>query len=199
MAGRSKAVGKRCPITERSKRANRPLCGQVTKRRTKVDLGRPYSISPMGRSERSAPTERILARRRVSRPAYLARLARALAAGAPVKRARLYAILNSRGLPIVSTLAVLHRQEEFTMRIAIGIIAVAAMVVGCTASSSNGPEQSMQPAAGGPGLTYPAHNMAEFDTAMNNADDHCYKEENLARAHYVDRDFETAHFECSPR
>ena len=85
------------------------------------------------------------------------------------------------------------------MKIGIGIVVIAAFVAGCTASSSNGPEQATNPAAGGPGLSYPAHNMAEFDTAMNNADDHCYKEGNLTRAHYVDRDFETAHFVCAPR
>ena len=84
------------------------------------------------------------------------------------------------------------------MRIAIGIVVIAALVAGCTASSTS-PEQSMKPAAGGPGLTYPAHNMAEFDTAMNNAEDHCYKEENLTHAKYVDRTAETAHFECAPR
>ena len=112
---------------------------------------------------------------------------RARAAGrwrtCPPRRFR--AVLNSSRLPIESILAVLQRQEEFAMRFAIGIVALAALVAGCTASSSNSPEQSTNPAAGGPGLTYPAHNMAEFDAAMIAADDHCYKEEDLKRAQYV--------------
>src|SRR5262245_20652941 len=67
-------------------------------------------------------------------------------------------------------------QEDGIMKtIAIGLIAAAAALAGCTASS---PEQSMAPAAGQP-LTYPAHNMGEFEAARTEADDYCYKKSDL--------------------
>ena len=76
--------------------------------------------------------------------------------------------------------------------IAIGLIAAAAALAGCTASS---PEQTMAPAAGQP-LTYPAHNMGEFEAARTEADDYCYKKNDLKRAKYVDRTIDTVNFEC---
>ncbi len=79
--------------------------------------------------------------------------------------------------------------------IAIGLVAAAVALAGCTASS---PEQAMAPAAGDP-LTYPAVNMAEFDTARSEADDYCYKKNDLRRAVYVSRTYETAKFECAAR
>jgi hypothetical protein len=82
--------------------------------------------------------------------------------------------------------------------IGIGVLVIAATVAGCTASSSS-PEQAMAPAAGAEPLSYPAQNMTEFDAAMNQADDWCYKQNDLRRAKYVDRTFETARFECAPR
>ena len=93
----------------------------------------------------------------------------------------------------MSTLAILQRQEEFTMRIAIGIVAIAAMVAGCTASSSS-PEQAMQPAAGEP-LTYDAHTMGEFDNAKDAANKWCRTQHGVP-AHYVDRTYDKARFEC---
>ena len=78
------------------------------------------------------------------------------------------------------------------MKVGIGIVAVAALVVGCSASSTS-PEQSMAPAAGEP-LTYDAHNMGEFEAARNEADDYCYKKNDLKRAAYVSRTFENASF-----
>jgi hypothetical protein len=80
------------------------------------------------------------------------------------------------------------------MKVGIGIVAIAALVVGCSASSTS-PEQSMAPAAGEP-LTYDAHNMGEFEAARNEADDYCYKKNDLKRAAYVNRTFEKASFEC---
>lgn len=71
---------------------------------------------------------------------------------------------------------------------------IAAMIAGCTASSS--PEQSTNPAGGAEPLIYPAHNMAEFESARNEADDFCYKKNDLKRARYLDRTFEAATFEC---
>ncbi len=62
-------------------------------------------------------------------------------------------------------------------------------------ASSTSPEQSMTPAAGEP-LTYDAHNMSEFDAARKEADDYCYKENDLTRGAYVSRTFEKASFEC---
>ncbi|MCI0429490.1 MAG: hypothetical protein L0210_02960 [Rhodospirillales bacterium] len=78
--------------------------------------------------------------------------------------------------------------------IAIGLIAAAAALAGCTASTTS-PEQAMAPAAGEP-LTYPANNMGEFEAARSEADDYCYKKNDLRRAVYVSRTFETANFEC---
>jgi hypothetical protein len=80
--------------------------------------------------------------------------------------------------------------------IAIGLIAAAALLAGCTASSTS-PEQATAPAAGAP-LTYPAHNMVEFEAASE-ADDYCYKKNDLRRAVYVNRTYETANFECAAR
>ena len=62
-------------------------------------------------------------------------------------------------------------------------------------ASSTSLEQSMTPAAGEP-LAYDARNMSEFDTAKKEADDYCYKENDLKRAVYVSRTFEKASFEC---
>ena len=56
-------------------------------------------------------------------------------------------------------------------------------------------EQSATPAAG-EFQTYDAHNMGEFDAARNEADDYCYKENDLKRAAYVSRTFEKASFVC---
>ena len=56
-------------------------------------------------------------------------------------------------------------------------------------------EQSTAPAAG-EFLTYDAHSMGEFDAARHEADDYCYKENDLKRAAYVSRTFEKASFEC---
>jgi hypothetical protein len=80
------------------------------------------------------------------------------------------------------------------------VIAIAALLAlaGCSMETKT-VEQSTAPSAGAAPLTYPAHNMAEFDTAMAAADDHCYKQEDLRRAHYVDRTLEDAHFECAAR
>jgi hypothetical protein len=80
--------------------------------------------------------------------------------------------------------------------IAIGLIAAAALLAGCTASSS--PEQAMAPAAGDP-LTYPATNMGEFEAARSEADDYCYKKNDLKRAVYVSRTYETAKFDCASK
>jgi hypothetical protein len=79
--------------------------------------------------------------------------------------------------------------------IAIGLIAAAAALAGCTASS---PEQTMAPAAGQP-LTYPAHNMGEFEAARTEADDYCYKKNDLKRAVYASRTLESASFECAAK
>lgn len=81
--------------------------------------------------------------------------------------------------------------------IAIGLIAAAAALAGCTASSTS-PEQATAPAAGQP-LTYPAHNMGEFEAARTEADDYCYKKNDLKRAAYASRTFETASFECASK
>ena len=87
--------------------------------------------------------------------------------------------------------------EEFDMNIGIGIVAVAAMLAGCTVSSSNGPEETMKPAAGAP-LTYDARTMVEFDASKDQADKWCRANEGEP-AHYVDRTPETARFECAPK
>ena len=80
--------------------------------------------------------------------------------------------------------------------IALGLVAAFALA-GCSMESKT-VEQSTTPSAGPTqaALSYPAHNMAEYDSAMQQADDHCYKGEDLRRAHYLDRDLETAHFAC---
>jgi glutamine cyclotransferase len=75
-------------------------------------------------------------------------------------------------------------------------LAAALALAGCSMESKT-VEQSTAPSAGPQAaLSYPAHNMAEFDSAVQQADDHCYKGEDLRRAHYLDRDLETAHFAC---
>jgi hypothetical protein len=56
----------------------------------------------------------------------------------------------------------------------------------------------MAPAAGPP-LTYPAHNMGEFEAANAEADNYCYKKNDLKRAVYASRTFETASFVCAAR
>jgi ABC-type glycerol-3-phosphate transport system substrate-binding protein len=80
--------------------------------------------------------------------------------------------------------------------IAIALMAAAAALAGCAASS---PEQATAPAAGLPPLTYPAHNMGEFEAARTEADDYCYKKNDLKRAAYASRTFETASFECASK
>ena len=83
------------------------------------------------------------------------------------------------------------------MKTVIGVVAVLALA-GCSMETKT--VESTAPAAGAAApMTYPAHNMAEFDAAMTAADDHCYKQEDLRRAHYVDRTLEEAHFECAAR
>jgi hypothetical protein len=62
-------------------------------------------------------------------------------------------------------------------------------------ASSTSPEQSMTPAAGEL-LTYDAPSMGAFDAARKEADDYCYKENDLKRAAYVSRTLEKASFEC---
>jgi PBP1b-binding outer membrane lipoprotein LpoB len=81
--------------------------------------------------------------------------------------------------------------------LAVCIVAALALA-GCSTQTAT-VEQSTSPAAGAEPLAFPAHNMAEFDAAMGEADDYCYKQNDLRRAHYVDRTFETARFECAPR
>ena len=70
-------------------------------------------------------------------------------------------------------------------------------LAGCTVENST-VEQSTNPAAGPAPLSYSARNMAEFDSAKEQADAWCYKN-HLERAAYVDRTPDTAHFECAPR
>lgn len=81
--------------------------------------------------------------------------------------------------------------------IAIGLIAAAAALAGCAASSPS-PEQAMAPAAGPP-LTYPAHNMGEFEAARTEADNYCYKKNDLKRGVYASRTYETASFVCASK
>jgi outer membrane murein-binding lipoprotein Lpp len=81
--------------------------------------------------------------------------------------------------------------------IGFGVIAALALA-GCSMESKT-VEQSTAPSAGAAPMSYPAHNMAEFDAAATAADDTCYKQHDLERAKYVDRTFETANFECVPR
>jgi hypothetical protein len=77
--------------------------------------------------------------------------------------------------------------------------AAALALAGCTTQTET-TEQSMAPAAGPEAtLTYPANNMGEFEAARMAADNHCYKEEDLRRAQYVDRTADEAHFECAAR
>ena len=80
--------------------------------------------------------------------------------------------------------------------IGLGVVAALALA-GCSMQSKT-VEQSTSPAAGPAPLTYPAHNMAEFDKARQEADDHCYKQEKLLRAHYVDRTVDEVRFDCAP-
>lgn len=76
------------------------------------------------------------------------------------------------------------------------LCAVAALALAACSTETKTVEQSTSPAAGAAPMSYPAHNMAEFDSAMQQADDSCYKGHNLERAKYVDRTLETASFEC---
>ena len=85
------------------------------------------------------------------------------------------------------------------MKIGIGIVVVAALVAGCTASSSSGPEQAMQPAAGGQMLTYEVRSMTDFDAAKSKSQSVC-RSQYGAPAHYVDRTpgptTDTVRFQC---
>ena len=83
------------------------------------------------------------------------------------------------------------------MKVVFGLIAAAAMLAGCSTSSSS-PEQAMAPAAGAPPLTYDARTMTEYDAAKDAANDYCYKYENEP-ARYVERTIDTVRFECAPR
>jgi len=91
-------------------------------------------------------------------------------------------------------------QEDRTMKTLAGIGIVALLVLAGCSTETKTVEQSTAPSAGAAApMAYPAHNMVEFDTAMASADDHCYKQENLMRAHYVDRTPDEAHFTCAAR
>jgi hypothetical protein len=85
------------------------------------------------------------------------------------------------------------------MKFGIGIVVVAALVAGCTVSSSNGPEQAMQPAAGGQMLTYEVRSMTDFDAAKSKSQSVC-RSQYGAPAHYVDRTpgptADTVRFQC---
>lgn len=85
------------------------------------------------------------------------------------------------------------------MKIGIGIVAIAVLVAGCTASSSNGPEQTLQAAAGGQMLTYEVSSMTDFDAAKSRAQSVC-RSQYGAPAHYVDRTLgstaDTVRFQC---
>ena len=85
------------------------------------------------------------------------------------------------------------------MKIGIGIVAIAVLVAGCTASSSNGPEQTTQPAASGQMLTYQVSSMTDFDAAKSRAQSVC-RSQYGAPAHYVDRTAgspaDTVRFQC---
>lgn len=81
--------------------------------------------------------------------------------------------------------------------IGLGVLAALA-VAGCSMETKT-VEQSTNPSAGAAPLSYPARNMAEYDAAAAQADDWCYKQHDLDRAVYVDRTFDTAHFECTAR
>ena len=82
------------------------------------------------------------------------------------------------------------------MKVAMGLIAAAAILAGCSTSSTS-PEQAMAPAAGAPHLTYNVQTMTEYDTAKDAANDYCYKYENEP-ARYVERTVDTVRFECAP-
>ncbi|HUL07233.1 MAG TPA: hypothetical protein VLV76_12935 [Candidatus Acidoferrum sp.] len=76
---------------------------------------------------------------------------------------------------------------------AICLCVVAALVVsGCAGHKAN------PPTAQAP-IAYSAKNMAEFDASAAKADDHCYKDENLMRAQYMDRTLDSANFQCVAR
>jgi hypothetical protein len=79
----------------------------------------------------------------------------------------------------------------------LGVVAAIALA-GCTMQSKT-VEQSTSPAAGPATMSYPAHNMAEFDKAKLEAEDQCYKQQKLLHAHYVDRTLDEARFDCMPR
>jgi hypothetical protein len=76
---------------------------------------------------------------------------------------------------------------------AIGFFIVAALALSSCAGHKANPPPEQTPAA------YPAKNMSEFDASAQTADDHCYKDENLMRAKYVDRTIDTANFVCAGR
>jgi len=76
---------------------------------------------------------------------------------------------------------------------AIYLCVVAGLVVsGCAGHKAEAP------AAQAP-IAYPAKNMAEYDASAQKADDHCYKDENLMGAHYVDRTLDNVNFQCGAR
>lgn len=84
------------------------------------------------------------------------------------------------------------------MKVAIGLIAAATILAGCTASSTS-PEQAMAPAAGpGSPRTYDVQTMTQFDDAADDANDYCCTYENEP-ARYVGRTLEQVTFECAPR
>jgi hypothetical protein len=77
------------------------------------------------------------------------------------------------------------------MKTFIGIVAALALV-GCETHQAT-------PSAAPVPVAYPAKNMSEFDAAQQAADDNCYKKNDLKRAQYVDRTFDSANFECVSR
>ena len=66
------------------------------------------------------------------------------------------------------------------------------LVSGCESHKAN------PPTAQAP-IAYPAKNMADYDASAQKADDHCYKDENLMRAQYVDRTLDNVNFQCVAR
>jgi hypothetical protein len=76
---------------------------------------------------------------------------------------------------------------------------VAALTLAACSMQTETVEESTNPAAGQPPLTFPANNMTEFQAAMNLADDYCYKQRDLMRARYLDRTPDGVRFECVER
>ena len=66
------------------------------------------------------------------------------------------------------------------------------LVSGCAGHKAVPPEAQAP-------IAYPAKNMDEFVASAKKADDHCYKDEKLMRAQYVDRTLDSANFQCVPR